>query len=50
MFAYIKPGTRDFDPLLKALRVSNASAVLHAPGMSTTMQHRHLAANIRFCE
>jgi len=50
VFAYIKPGTRDFEPVLKALRVLDVAAVVHAPSMSTTMQHRHLAANIRFSE
>ena len=50
VFAYIKPGTRDFEPVLKALRALEVAAVVHAPGMSTAMQHRHLAANIRFSE
>jgi UDP:flavonoid glycosyltransferase YjiC (YdhE family) len=50
VFAYIKPGTRDFEPVLKALRALDAAAVVHAPGVSTSMQHRYLAANIRFCE
>lgn len=50
VFAYIKPGTRDFEPVLKALRALDVSAVVHAPGVSTTLQHRYLAANIRFSE
>ena len=50
VFAYIKPGTRDFEPVLKALRALDVSAVVHAPGVSTSLQHRYLAANIRFSE
>jgi UDP:flavonoid glycosyltransferase YjiC (YdhE family) len=50
VFAYIKPGTRDFEAVLKALRALDVAAVVHAPGVSTTMQYRHLAANIRFSE
>jgi UDP:flavonoid glycosyltransferase YjiC (YdhE family) len=50
VFAYIKPGTRDFEPVLKALRGLDVAAVVHAPGVSTALQHRYLAANIRFSE
>lgn len=50
VFAYIKPGTRDFEAVLKALRALDVAAVVHAPGVSTTMQHKYLAANIRFSE
>ncbi len=50
VFAYIKPGTRDFEPVLKALRALDVAAVVHAPGVSTAMQHQYLAANIRFSE
>lgn len=50
VFAYIKPGTRDFEPVLKALRALEVAAVVHAPGVSTALQHRYLAANIRFSE
>lgn len=50
VFAYIKPGTRDFEPVLKSLCALDVSAVVHAPGVSTTLQHRYLAANLRFSE
>ncbi len=50
VFAYIKPGTRDFEPVLKALCALDVAAVVHAPGVSTTIQHRYLAAHIRFSE
>ena len=50
VFAYIKPGTRDFEPVLKALCALKVSAVVHAPGVSTTLQLRYLAANLRFSE
>jgi UDP:flavonoid glycosyltransferase YjiC (YdhE family) len=50
VFAYLKPGTRDFEPVLKALRALDVAAVVHAPGVSTSLQHRYLAANIRFSE
>ena len=50
VFAYLKPGARDFEPVLKALQGLDVAAVVHAPGVSTALQHRYLAANIRFSE
>ena len=48
VFAYLKPLARDFDAVLRALARSDASVVVHAPGISTKLLRAHLAANIRF--
>ena len=49
VFAYVKPRSRDFDKLLGALAaLGEAAVVVHAPGISTALQRKHLAANIRF--
>ncbi len=48
VFAYLKPRARDFDKLLDALKALPVSVAVHAPGLSTAAQRRHLAANLRF--
>ena len=48
VFAYLKPRTRDFEVLLLALRALDVSVVVHAPGISTNLLRKHMAANIRF--
>ena len=50
VFAYLKPASRDFEAVLKALRSLEVSALVFAPGVSTALQHRHLAANLRFSD
>ena len=48
VFAYIKPRHRDFDALLVALRATDASVVVHAPGVSAQAVRTHSADNIVF--
>lgn len=46
VFAYVKARSRDFAPLMAALRQSEVSAVVHAPGLSANDHKRLLAANV----
>lgn len=48
VFAYLKPRARDFDAVLQALKALPVSVAVHAPGIASAAQSRHLAANLRF--
>lgn len=48
IFAYLKPGFRDLDKLLAALRRVDASVLVHVPGVAEKVVQSHASANLAF--